>query len=127
MTIGTLVYAVLAGAGAIAAQTDARVYPLLLPQSPTYPAITYQRISNTGQQGSTAIRETRYQINCWSDSYKGAQDLATAVKGVLEEHTDTDQTPAIKMTLVVNELDDYDPDAEVYRVIIDVILVTSGD
>lgn len=127
MTIGVKIYTALSGASGIAALVSTRIYPLVLPQSVTYPAISYQRISNSPQQGSTALRSTRYQINCWALTYAAAQGLATAVKAALEEYTATATAPRIKMALVVNELDDFDSEANVYRVIVDVIFTTSGD
>jgi hypothetical protein len=127
VTIGAKIYSALSGASGITTLTSTRIYPVILPQTPTYPAISYQRISNTGQQGSTALRETRYQINCWAATYAAAQNLATAVKTALEEYTATATSPRIKMSLVVNEIDDYDDEADVYRVIVDMILITSGD
>lgn len=126
MTISSLVKTALSVSG-VTSIVGSRIYPTLLPQAPTYPAITYGRVSNTGQMGTTVLRESRYQIDCWATTYAATQTLAAAVKAALEEHTDTDQTPGIKMSRVVNELDDYDSDAEVYRTIVDVILVTTGD
>lgn len=127
MTISSLFKAALFGNSGVTNLVGTRIYPLLLPQFPIYEAISYQRISNTEQNGSTALRETRYQINCWGETYAETQGLAAAVKVALEEYTDTDQTPGIKMSRIVNELDDYDSDAKVYRTIIDVMLVTTGD
>lgn len=127
MSLDVKVYHALSGASGIAALVSTRIYPLVLPQSSSYPAISYQRISNSPQQGSTDLRSTRWQINCWASTYTGAQTLATAVKTALEEYTATATAPRIKMALVVNELDDYDSEANVYRVIVDVILITSGD
>ena len=127
MTISSLLYGALSSDSGITTLVSTRIYPLKLPQDTPYPAVSYQRISNTGEQGSTALKETRYQLNAWADTYASAQTLATAIKTALEEHKDTDQTPGIKMARVVNELDDYDPDEEVYRIILDVIMVTTGD
>lgn len=119
MTIGTLMHAKLVASGGV----SQRVYPLKLPQSPTYPAISYQRVSNTGTNGSTPLRQTRYQINCWASTYAGTQTIAAAIKTAFEEYTEG----AIKMSLVVNEIDDYEDEVDVYRTIIDVILDTTGD
>lgn len=127
MSLGVKVYNALSGASGIAALVSTRIYPLVLPQSITYPAISYQRISSTPQQGSTTLRSTRYQINCWALTYAAAQNVAVAVKAALEEYTATATSPRIKMGLVVNELDDYDPEAGVFRVIVDVIFTTSGE
>lgn len=126
MSIGVLLRNRLASGG-VAALVSARVYPVLLPQTPTYPAISYQRISNSGTNGSTALRESRWQVNCWAATYAGAVSLSEAVKAAMEEHTDVSQTPGIKYSRIVNEFDDYDPDTEIYRVILDVMLTTTGD
>lgn len=126
MSIGVLLRNRLASGG-VAALVSARVYPVLLPQTPTYPAVSYQRISNSGTNGSTALRESRWQVNCWAATYAGAVSLSEAVKAAMEEHTDVSQTPGIKYSRVVNEFDDYDPEAEIYRVILDVMLTTTGD
>lgn len=126
MSIGVLLRNRLASGG-VAALVSARVYPVLLPQTPTYPAVSYQRISNSGTNGSTALRESRWQVNCWAATYAGAVSLSEAVKAAMEEHTDVSQTPGIKYSRVVNEFDDFDPDTEIYRVILDVMLTTTGD
>src|SRR5262245_57821961 len=109
MTISAKLYTALTQAPIVAIVGN-RIYPLILPQTPTYPALSYQRISNTAQIGSTELRETRYQINCWASTYATAQQLATAVKTSMEEYKATATAPRIKMAQVVNELDDYDPD-----------------
>lgn len=123
MTTGTTVYSRLTSYSGISALVGTRVYPLNLPQKPTYEAITYQRISNGPQNGSTTIRESRWQISCWAETYAEAHALAVQVKTALEEWT----ANGIKMAYVVNEIDDYDDEAEVYRTLVDVILVTTGD
>lgn len=130
MTIGALVYSRLTGYAGISALVSTRVYPLKLPQPPTLEAITYERVSNGPQNGTTDIRESRWQINCWAETYSEAHALARQVKLAFEEHKDTDQSPGIKQSYVVNEFDDYDDQpgvTGVYRTIVDVILVTTGD
>lgn len=127
MSIATILKAALAADTAINALVSGRIYPVQLPQSVTYPAISYQRISSTGTNGNTAMRESRYQISCWAETYLGGLTLAAAVKALAEGYTNTASTPGIKMTQIVNELDDYDDSARVYRVIVDVIFTTTGD
>lgn len=126
-TLSEVVKAALSGNSGITNLVNTRIYPLKLPQPPTYEAISYQRISNTEQVGTTALRESRWQINCWAETYGETQVLAAAVKAALEEFTDTNQVPRIKMSRVVNETDDYDDSAKVYRTIVDVMLTTTGD
>lgn len=127
MTIANLLYSRLSTETGVAALVSTRVYPVLMPQSPTLPAISYQRISNTEQDGTSTLRVTRYQVDCWDDDYAGVQTLADAVRGALEEWTDTNQSPAVKMTRVVGEIDDYESETGLYRVSIDVMCNTSGE
>lgn len=127
MTIASTFRAGMVADSGVSALVSQRIYPGLLPQHPTYPAISYQRISNTGQKGTSDIRESRWQINNWAQTYAGAQALAAAFKAFAEDYADVTQTPGIKQTLVVNENDDYDDEAKAYRVIVDVILYTTGD
>lgn len=127
MSIGVLLRDALVAHSGTVALVEQRIYPLFLPQTPTYPAISYQRISNSAQNGSTAVRESRWQVNCWAATYAGAVSLSEAVKAALEEHTNGTETPGIKMCRVVNEIDDQDTETEAYRVILDAMLTTTGD
>lgn len=127
MTLSATVHDAMASNTNIAVLVSTRIYPMLLPQTPTLPALSYQRVSNTGQQGSTDLRETRYQINCWAATHFSAETLAALVKVCFEEFTDENQAPGIKMALVVNEVDDYDPDTKLFRSIVDVMFLTTGD
>ena len=127
MRLGTLLYSKLTGDSGVSALVSTRVYPVLMPQSPTLPAVSYQRISNTEQDGTSTLRETRYQVDCWDDGYEGVQALADAVKSALEEWMDTDQSPSVKMCRVIGELDDYEAETGLYRDSIDIMCLTMGD
>jgi hypothetical protein len=130
MTIALLLQDGLTADPGVVALVSTRVYPLILPQTPTYAAITYQRISSTGQDGSSDRRQSRWQINCWALKYGQTQGLAAAVKAFLEEWHDiraVGDAPGIERARVVNEIDDYDAEVKVYRTIIDVMLHTTGD
>jgi hypothetical protein len=127
VSVATLLKAQLATNTAIAAIVSARIYPVKLPEHPTLEAISYQRVSNTEQKGTSTLRDSRWQINCWADHYSEAHTLAAAVKTALEEWHDLDQTPGVNMARIANELDDYEDDVKTFRVILDVILTTTGD
>lgn len=127
MSLSGKVHDALANDTAVAALVGTRIYPRILPQHPTYPAISYQRISGTPQQGSTTLRTPRYQIDCWATTDVGAEALAVAVTALFEEYTNVTGSPAIKMAEVVNNLDDYDDTTKSYRNIVDVVFTTSGD
>lgn len=123
MSVSTDLRAGLAAATGVTALVSTRIYPVFLPQHPTYPAISYQRISSSGQDGTSNRKLSRWQINCWASTYAGAQALAAAVKAALEEYHSGD----IAWARVENESDDYDDDVKTYRIILDVMLHTTGD
>lgn len=127
MSIEALVYGRLTTYSGVTAIASTRTYPMLLPQTPTYPAVTYQKISNSEQKGTSALRDSRWQLNCWGATYAAAHSLAAQVKAAFEEWHDVDQTPGVLMARIAGEVDDYDDSADVFRVIVDVLLTTTGD
>lgn len=104
-----------------AALIGTRCYPLRLPQKPTFPAVVYQRVSSSGQIGTTDRRTPRLQLSCWATTYAGARALAVQVRAALEEYADA----TIRMGRVVNEIDDFDETTELQRVILDAFLTVN--
>ncbi len=122
MSADSKLYTRMANYSGISTLVGTRIYPLILPQNVTFPAVVYQRISGTAQNGTTSIREARYQLSCWSATFSGTKALADQVRGAMEEWSSGGTGTLVRMCRVVNELDDYEPDEKVYRTIIDVIL-----
>lgn len=60
-----------------------RVYPIILPEGTTYPAITYQVIFDGANQafnsGNYMSRDVRFQIDIFSKSYSEAKTLKEQV------------------------------------------------
>lgn len=77
----------LIGDAGLAALVAARVYPVQLPQRPTLPALTYQRISTvpTQTRGEAAANHerTRFQIDCWAADYDSMLAVRTALGAAL--------------------------------------------
>lgn len=76
-----------AGIGALAAN---RIYPQILPQGATLPAITWQRISGSHLEdlgGEDILAHPRLQINCWAATVSAASDLRDAVRAALVDYT----------------------------------------
>jgi hypothetical protein len=65
-----------------------RIYPLRLAQSPTLPAVTYQRISTVPVQAlsaaASAMIRTRMQVTAWATTYAGAQSVAAQIRACLD-------------------------------------------
>lgn len=108
----TKIYSVLSGNTTVSAITSARIYPVVMPQNPTFPAITYQRVSAdhiTDLSGFSNLENAHILINIWATRYDTAKELAEDV------HVAMDNSTAFKCSLS-NDLDGYDHETELYFV-----------
>jgi hypothetical protein len=108
-----------------ATAAGSRIYPLLLPQSPTYPAITYQQVSSTSSHAmgtDSPLKVMRVQVNSWADTYAGAQSLAAEVATTLGRYRGTLADVRVLDILLDNEMPLYELDANARRVIQDYTL-----
>ncbi len=63
-----------------------RIYPEVLPQNPTYPAITYDTITED-EDSHDIVRLDRIQYSCFATTSDGAKALRRAVKDCLKGYT----------------------------------------
>jgi hypothetical protein len=78
----------------VSALVVARIYPMLAPESPTYPFIVYHAISETvpyamGGPGSTDVVRRRYQFDCYGVDPTTARKVAAAVTTALDRFSGT--------------------------------------
>lgn len=114
MNVEQQLYTVLAANAPVAALVITRIYPLLMPQGVTLPAISYQRVAtvpNNDLEGTQNHEWVRVQVDCWHNNYAGVKALAAAVRTALQV------TPVYGQLLT--ELDDYDSEEKLFRVIQD--------
>jgi len=74
----------------VGSEANYRIYPLVLPQNPGLPAISFQRIANARVNSFDAgggIDKPQIQIDCWAGTRRAARDLAKEVKRVVEGAT----------------------------------------
>jgi len=74
-TIEESLYVKLSSATSITDLVDTRICPQELDQSPTYPAIVYQRISSRAPLTHDAVGDfwsTRFQFDCYGATYAAA-------------------------------------------------------
>lgn len=103
----------LAGAG-VATLVGTRMYARMLPQTPTLPAITYQRVDTRRQHdmaGPDGLPRPRMQVTCWGATPAAAYGLAGAVRARLDGYKGTWGTLTIGSCLMVGERDLDDPEA----------------
>ena len=91
-----------------------RCYPLLMPQDPTLPAIVFSRVASIAQNkldSGASIDQVRIQIDCYASTYDEAKTLSASVRSAMEEAD-------FKGTLQI-DVDFYEPDLKIYRVVMD--------
>lgn len=99
-----------------------RVYPLKLPQEPTYPALTYEIITDISYRSldGDSDRETiRARIHCWAATFAGAVDLATKVRTALADFSGLMGTVTVSSVKFETWNDIYEDVPEVYRRVAD--------
>ena len=123
MSIITDIFAHMTAHPGLAALIADRCYPMTLPQDPTLPAVTYQRIGTISlysHDGNTGLYHARWQFSCWSLTYTeggtGAFDVAQQVQEALNLWAAShDKEPAF----LENALDLYDPETQIYHIPVD--------
>lgn len=99
-----------------------RCYPVMIPQSPTYPLILYTRISGMRDHvlgGATGHAHPRFQVEAWAETYSGAKTLADAIRIALDDYSGTASGTVIHSCLIDSERDVYESEIEKYRIIQD--------
>jgi hypothetical protein len=69
--------------GVVGAGDAARIYPEVLPQNPTYPAIVLDVASNVSEGhlgGSAGLAHARVRVDCYAETRAGANSLAEIVR-----------------------------------------------
>ena len=106
-------------------ELECKVYPLHLPQSPDYPAVTYQQVSRErhfSHKGFSYLTTARYQINSWSKSYSEAKGIARDVIEAARGYSGDMEGITIGLITVDTETDSYHEDSGVYQVVVDLII-----
>lgn len=108
-----------AQAGITAITTTSRIYAVILPQTPTYPALTYT-LSDGGRDrsfdGDGTLVATEAQIDCWATTYGGARALLAAVIAAIKNYSGTmGASTAVSQTILGDDINVYEEQAEAYR------------
>lgn len=103
-----------------------RIYPLRLPQNPTFPAVTYTNIMSERPEtmtGGTGLVRSRLQVDSWGQTKEAAEDLAARIRKVLQGFRGAFGSGAtlvnVQAVHYVSDFEMYDPDVNNYRVIKD--------
>jgi hypothetical protein len=115
----TVLFTRLSTYAGLIALTSTRIYPLIMPQNPTLPAVTYQRIDGPRESAFSAemgLAHPRIQVDSWAKTYAGAKAVATQVRTALQRWSSEAVDPVVLDCLLESDGDEYEPDANIYRV-----------
>lgn len=124
--IHEVIYTNLTGHAGLSALIGTRVHPGQLPQRTTLPAVTYRRVttlrvSTRDGAGKALLARPRFQFDCWATTYIAARAVATQLLDALTDFPQA-SNPRVDVALPSNDFDDYEPDPERYRVILDAFI-----
>lgn len=113
----------------ISALIGTRIYPQILPQDPTFPAITYSQTSGVRdrviREGPSGRARPRITINCWGERYSQARALADAVRIALDGYRGIMGSTDVGGVRLDNEFDLFEEEAGIkgiHRTIQDFII-----
>ena len=121
MQIESILRSVLVADPAVAALVGTRAYQTALPREPTFPAVTYQMVSRV-QDSLTGIVQARVQYTCLATTWKGAADLADAVRCGLHGYRGVRDGARIEGIQYAGQHDDYDETTRIYWIPVDMIV-----
>lgn len=104
--------------GTVSGLVGTRIYPVVLPQGVTYPAIAYSRVSGERLHhlgGASGRGLPRISFSMWGRTYTEAYSVADAVRHVLDGFNGL-LTTIKASVLIENEMDDYDDTVQKHRV-----------
>lgn len=130
MSIEKELYTRLSGFGALTSLLGAatHIFPNVIPQGKTLPAISYQRITTDRVSAMGADRPdviARFQVTVWAgggadkNGYADAKAVAAQIRAALERYSVTGPDATIQDIFFINEFDLYDDAARAHGVACD--------
>lgn len=110
MSLEGAIYSRLTTTAGVTALVSTRVYPIELPERPTYPAATYQRVGGRSVQshqlpktGTSAFASV--QITAFAETRRAAHTVLAAIRAAIEAVTWTADGTLIYSCWMVDEFD----------------------
>lgn len=125
MILGPVIYSLLSADPGVSGLVADRIFPEVLPQEPTLPAVVYTVVDDVpvhSLQGCTAgTSNARVQIDTYAKTYVTAQTVAEAIAAALQSYVGPDAT-----AMLLSRRDEYEDDPAEYRVSLDFSMWTKG-
>lgn len=118
MSVEAELYDLVSGDSGVAALVGTAIYPLVRPQNAPLPAIVYQEIfteTMVPAEGDNGSRRSRYQWSAWAKTYASIKAMRDALVGCLNGYSGG----SIDRIAIDAMNDDYEPDTEQYRQIVE--------
>ena len=107
-----------------------RIYYHKLPQTATFPAITFFRVSTPvrvrSQQGDSSLVTARIQYSSWGTTPESVETLADAFEDEFKSFSGTAGSSTVYATIVENRLSMYDSESKYYHIPIDLMIQYNG-
>jgi len=110
----------------VAAIVSTRVYPLVMAQKTTLPAITYQTTALTPDRtldGNTGRITATIQINAWAETHVEVKSLAEALRLALNDYSGAMGSDTVQRSRVESEKDGWDDETQFYRVSMQITVI----
>lgn len=81
------IHGLLTASTGLAALVAARIYPDVMPDTPTYPSVTYQRMSGSSEQGALSdppLKSAIYQVSVWAKSRADSRLASAQIRIALD-------------------------------------------
>lgn len=109
----------------ITALVSTRIYYAIKPQTPTYPCISFFRVSNI-REHDIDVGKVYFQFDCWSLTYIQAVQVANEIRIALQREKSILDTIPIIQGVYLNEIDLYEPDTKLHHIALDMNIIYKG-
>jgi len=116
------IYSILSSDASVTALVSTRIYPFFLPQECTLPAITFYRVSTDREYAfmtDPGYATVRISIDILGESASSTMSVAEVVRTALHRYKGTVAGVKIYECHIETENSIYEPETDVYRLIID--------
>jgi len=97
-----------------------RIYPLVMPDKPQYPAVTFHVIASSSEKGSTsdpAMMKCIVQVTAWDKTLLGARTVADQIRKALDRYRNvTLNGVKVDDCIFEGDQDLYDPEPKIFYV-----------
>lgn len=108
VTIEQAIYTLLSDDVTLSGLVGDRITPVIVPQGSAMPAVVYTEaagIRESTLSGPVGLVRSRWQFNCWGESYEDVRAVSDAVRQVLDGYSGSDAGVTIQSIRTLDEND----------------------